>query len=424
MKSVKISLLALIVFILAIPSCSLVLDGDGDRFSSKSSQDQIVNFQNDFLQRYRRLIDSKTKKAFNQLKTDEERQSFVDNFWKERDPNPSTKENEFKQSYDQRIKDIETEVFFQDLDLRQFLFKNNDGLDGDPAWVYLLFGKPLFKADLLEVHNRTIDLMVWVYVDRGGGVYRFLFYRSFGQPFRVFDFYFGNLLERLERITGLFVHSSDFDTLYRILQEIEYSQNGNVFISALYEFSSYGSSPGQVLAPPTPASLVARQSGIRIVGLPGLLDSDQYILSDSFKSFLPFVFGITTDKTTNQIASYILLRYSDIDWQVFEVLNEATQQTEKKIRAPFLVRMTFVRKNDRKVFIYEVGIKLSDSVDKAKSDKAFPIFISSLKPITGTELPGQIKHLSELPSGDYRVDLYLRNELTKRYSSKIVDYSR
>jgi GWxTD domain-containing protein len=49
------------------------------------------------------IISSKEKDIFLQLETDRERQIFVDAFWRIRDPNPSTPENEFKTEHYQRI---------------------------------------------------------------------------------------------------------------------------------------------------------------------------------------------------------------------------------------------------------------------------------------------------------------------------------
>src|SRR5687767_6423384 len=49
------------------------------------------------------IITSEEKRAFNQLKTDDERENFIENFWRRRDPNPDTEENEFREEYYERI---------------------------------------------------------------------------------------------------------------------------------------------------------------------------------------------------------------------------------------------------------------------------------------------------------------------------------
>ena len=51
----------------------------------------------------RYIITKQEKRAFRQLKTDEERENFIENFWRRRDPNPDTEENEYREEYYERI---------------------------------------------------------------------------------------------------------------------------------------------------------------------------------------------------------------------------------------------------------------------------------------------------------------------------------
>jgi len=49
------------------------------------------------------IITKDEKKAFYALTTDEERENFIENFWRRRDPNPDTEENEYREEYYERI---------------------------------------------------------------------------------------------------------------------------------------------------------------------------------------------------------------------------------------------------------------------------------------------------------------------------------
>ena len=49
------------------------------------------------------IITKEEKKAFMALTTDEERENFIENFWRRRDPNPDTEENEYREQYYERI---------------------------------------------------------------------------------------------------------------------------------------------------------------------------------------------------------------------------------------------------------------------------------------------------------------------------------
>jgi GWxTD domain-containing protein len=83
------------------------------------------------------IITGDEKKAFKTLKTDEEREAFIENFWRRRDPNPDTEENEYREEYYERI-----------------AYANEHFASGIPGWktdrgrTYIAFGKP----DGIESH--------------------------------------------------------------------------------------------------------------------------------------------------------------------------------------------------------------------------------------------------------------------------------
>ena len=77
------------------------------------------------------LITDEEKKAYKALKTDDERENFIENFWRRRDPNPDTEENEFREEYYERI-----------------AYANEHYASGIPGWktdrgrIYIAWGKP------------------------------------------------------------------------------------------------------------------------------------------------------------------------------------------------------------------------------------------------------------------------------------------
>ncbi|HEX8735503.1 MAG TPA: GWxTD domain-containing protein [Pyrinomonadaceae bacterium] len=83
------------------------------------------------------IITKDERKAFNTLTTDEERENFIENFWRRRDPNPDTEENEYREEYYERI-----------------AYANEHFSSGIPGWktdrgrIYISFGKP----DSIESH--------------------------------------------------------------------------------------------------------------------------------------------------------------------------------------------------------------------------------------------------------------------------------
>ncbi|HEX5734587.1 MAG TPA: GWxTD domain-containing protein [Blastocatellia bacterium] len=83
------------------------------------------------------IITDEERKAFKSLKTDEERDQFIEQFWLRRDPDPDTIENEYKEQYYERIQ-----------------YANEKFASGIPGWktdrgrIYVMFGKP----DEIESH--------------------------------------------------------------------------------------------------------------------------------------------------------------------------------------------------------------------------------------------------------------------------------
>jgi len=101
------------------------------KFQYDSTRDLTLNAK-DFISKVRYLITKAEKKQFHSLTTDQERSDFIENFWKKRDPDPATEENEFKDEYYKRIEEA------------NHLFKG----DTAPGWltdrgrVYILLGPP------------------------------------------------------------------------------------------------------------------------------------------------------------------------------------------------------------------------------------------------------------------------------------------
>jgi GWxTD domain-containing protein len=92
------------------------------------------------------IITDAERETFLKLSTNEERETFIENFWLRRDPTPDTPENEFKEEHFRRI-----------------AYANEHYASGQPGWktdrgrIYIIWGKP----DDIEAHpsggqyNRT-----------------------------------------------------------------------------------------------------------------------------------------------------------------------------------------------------------------------------------------------------------------------------
>lgn len=86
----------------------------------------------EFLSRVRYIITAKERKIFLEL-PDAEKEDFKKEFWKRRDPDPSTEENEFKMEYFNRMEASEN----------LFVSEGKPGWLTDRGRIYVLFGPPL-----------------------------------------------------------------------------------------------------------------------------------------------------------------------------------------------------------------------------------------------------------------------------------------
>src|SRR5258707_11254198 len=83
------------------------------------------------------IITDEERKAFKKLETDDERERFIEEFWRRRDPDPDTDENEYREEYYERI-----------------AYANEHYASGIPGWktdrgrIWIMYGKP----DETETH--------------------------------------------------------------------------------------------------------------------------------------------------------------------------------------------------------------------------------------------------------------------------------
>ncbi len=136
----RVALVALTVFIAA--GCSLKTGPSLDEESRV------------FLSQVQYIITPKEKKEFLSLKTPQERRRFIEDFWKSRDPDPSTPENEFKEAYMQRV--MMADKLFREGGRR--------GWETDRGMVFILLGPPSERyTQPVSNDPRYKGYEVWVY---------------------------------------------------------------------------------------------------------------------------------------------------------------------------------------------------------------------------------------------------------------------
>ena len=117
----------------------------GDPKPTVDPSDKVRNVKPELKDAYKKFVNNDVlyiitddeKKAWKALATDEERENFIENFWRRRDPDPDTEENEYRDQYFERI-----------------AYANEHFTSGIPGWktdrgrIYITWGKP----DSIESH--------------------------------------------------------------------------------------------------------------------------------------------------------------------------------------------------------------------------------------------------------------------------------
>jgi len=124
-----------LIFTLALSAFTLGQDKKQDEKKNqkpKQTKETTSSFYKKWVDEdVRWIITDEERKTFNSLKTDEEREQFIEQFWLRRDPDPDTDSNEYKEEYFQRI-----------------AYSNEHFTSGIPGWktdrgrIYVMFGKP------------------------------------------------------------------------------------------------------------------------------------------------------------------------------------------------------------------------------------------------------------------------------------------
>jgi GWxTD domain-containing protein len=99
------------------------------------------------------IIAEKEREVFLQLATDLEREAFIKAFWKQRDPNPSTPENEFQVEHYRRIA-YANNWFGKD--------SPGPGWKTDQGRIYIQLGEPS-SIDRIENKTELRNMIIWYY---------------------------------------------------------------------------------------------------------------------------------------------------------------------------------------------------------------------------------------------------------------------
>jgi len=146
--------------------------------SEKDLLKVLTPAQREWLEIVTPIITDAEKQVFYKLKTEQERDRFINLFWKIRDPNPETSENEFYREYMERVHFADT--YFS-------IGSSKRGCLTERGFYYLLLGKPL-ERQVFATFSDIWPMELWFY--KGEPKYGLpgYFYLLFYQPQGVGDY--------------------------------------------------------------------------------------------------------------------------------------------------------------------------------------------------------------------------------------------
>ncbi len=335
------------------------------------------------------VITPKEKEVFLKLKTNRERDIFIKAFWRVRDPNPATPQNEFKQEL-----------------LKRFNYANKYlGIDSPkPGWktdrgrIYILLGKPV-SVERYYMSQLLVPIEVWYYYGQGRpGLpphFAIIFFKRNGMgEFRIYDpLSDGPYALLIKNTNTADLNPTDYEQLYEYLKQ-HAPAIADVALSLIPGTIPYNYQPS-----PQAASIIAN-----VLSLPEKEFDTSYA-----EDFLKYKGIVDVDYSLNYIrADFITYILKDINLGV-NFFHYSIQPSS----------VTFQKEGGGKyiaAFEVDVIIKKSEENILAQFKNTYTLEVKSseLSAIKtgGLALQGEVPIIE----GNYEVVILMKNTVSKEFS--------
>jgi len=337
------------------------------------------------------IITPKEKEVFLQLQTDREREMFIEAFWKQRDPNPNTPENEFKEEHSRRIRYA-----------NQKFGRESPG----PGWrtargkIYITLGEPN-SIERLEHDSEIYPTIIWFYsgmVEYGlPNAFNVVFFKRSG--IGEYELYSPIKFGPQHLLIHFKGDPMDYMSAYRELMGIEPSV-----------------------------------AGISLTLLPS---EAQHLPSPSLASELLISQMIPTapHKKVKDAYAEKLLKYKDfieVDYSANYIDNDAFVRVIQDESGMFFVhyliepsKFSIENVGDQYYSNFEVNGKVSDLEGKTvyQYDRRVPITLNQNQLESIRTKLFSFQDLFPLVEGNYKLDVLMRNTISKEFTSFEVSFT-
>lgn len=365
---------------------SLVIPPPAGSQAKKAPKDLPTQYRRWLEEEVVYIIAPKERDVFLQLDLDRERDIFIEAFWKQRDPNPNTLDNEFKKEHYRRI-EYANQWFGKD--------SPGPGWRSDMGRIYIILGEP-YSIDKFESLTEVFPTIIWFYqgrVEEGlPDAFSVVFFKRSG--IGEYELYSPVKYGPQYLLPNYMGDPKDYENAYNELMEIE-PAIASVSLSLIHgETSSYAPSPSM-------ASEVLLSA--KIPAAPYEKIKDEYA-----EKLLRYKDIIEVDYTANYIESDFLLHIAKDDTGAFFV----HYLIEPK-------RLSVEQSGQKFQTILEVNGQVSDPEGKTifQFDRTVPVELDQSQMDRVKSKLFSFQDIFPLVEGDYRFSALLKNRVSKEFTS-------
>jgi GWxTD domain-containing protein len=356
----------------------------------KSPKDLPPNYRKWLEEEVVYIVTAKEKDVFLQLETDREREIFMEAFWKQRDPDPLTPENEFKIEHYKRLAYA-----------NQFLGKEGPGAGwrSDMGRFHIILGAPQ-QIERYENLTEIYPVVIWFYDGMSKYGLPNSFYLMFFKPSGTGEFELYSPVQ--DGPASLLIHykgdTANYQSAYNALMNVD-PTIADVSFSSLPEESG-----GRIFSPSIASEILVTS---RIPSVPKQSVKDAYA-----EKLLAYKDVIEVDYTANYIDSHSYARV------IFDKNGVAFVH--------YLIEpssLTFVQVGDRFRANLEVNGKVADTAGTTvyQYERTIPIDFSREQVEAVRPKLFSFQDIFPLVEGDYKFDVLLKNTMSKQFTSFATD---
>jgi GWxTD domain-containing protein len=377
---IKKSLLAVIFVVMSLPSLGFSAP------PQRSIKDLPQNYRKWLEEEVVYIITPKEKEVFLKLENDRERELFIEAFWKQRDPNPNTPENEFKKEHFRRIAYA-----------NQWFGRDSPGAGWRSAMgrIYIILG----EANAVEKFENLSDVfptIIWFYEGKFEyglpNAFNVVFFKPEGDAeWKLYSPIRYGPQALLIQYAG---DQSDYTTAYQQLMGIE-PAIASVSLSLIPGESS------QAIPSPSIASEILIQS--KIPSAPREKVKDAYA-----ENFYKYKDTVGVEYTAN---------YIDNDFSASVIRDASGMSFVHYLIEPR--KLSLERSGDRFYTTLQVNILVSDPKGSPvfQDEKSVPIELNEAQVEKTKGRLFSFQDLFPLVAGTYRVNVLVKNMISKEFTS-------